>query len=86
LREEVFFCRLEPFEIPIWPNGAPASEGVGIKIPADSGWFRRTCGKMATATGKIIVMGMTIARHVLNQARWSYCKGRVDEGSGSSTK
>lgn len=62
-----FFCQLEAIETLIWLMEAPAAERVGIEIPGDGGGFARQCCKMATGTGKTIVMAMVIAWHVLNK-------------------
>ena len=62
-----FFCQLEAVETLIWLTEAPAAERVGIEIPGDGGAFARRCCKMATGTGKTIVMAMTIAWHILNK-------------------
>ena len=62
-----FFCQLEAIETLIWLNEAPDSEKVGIEIPSDGGEFRRLCSKMATGSGKTIVMAMLIAWQVLNK-------------------
>jgi len=62
-----FFCQLEAVETLIWLTEAPAAERVGIEIPGDGGGFERQCCKMATGTGKTIVMAMVIAWHVLNK-------------------
>jgi type III restriction enzyme len=62
-----FFCQLEAVETLIWLTEAPAAERVGIEIPGDGGDFMRQCCKMATGTGKTIVMAMTIAWHILNK-------------------
>jgi len=63
-----FFCQLEAMETLIWLTEAPAAERVGIEIPGDNGDFVRQCCKMATGSGKTIVMAMTIAWQVLNKA------------------
>ncbi|MDH7478569.1 MAG: DEAD/DEAH box helicase family protein [Syntrophomonadaceae bacterium] len=63
----LFFCQLEAIETLIWLEEAPASEKVGIEIPGDGGDFRRLCCKMATGSGKTIVMAMLIAWQVLNK-------------------
>ena len=63
-----FFCQLEAVETLIWLTEAPAADKVGIAIPSDGGLFSRLCGKMATGTGKTIVMAMVIAWHLLNKA------------------
>lgn len=62
-----FFCQLEAVETLIWLLEAPPAERVGIEVPGDGGDFTRQCCKMATGTGKTIVMAMTIAWHVLNK-------------------
>ena len=43
---------------------------MGLDIPGDGGDFRRLCAKMATGTGKTIVMAMVIAWHVLNKTTY----------------
>lgn len=63
-----FFCQLEAVETLIWLVEAPAAERVGIDIPGDGGDFMRQCCKMATGSGKTIVMAMVIAWHFLNKA------------------
>ena len=62
-----FFCQLEAVETLIWLLEAPAAERVGIDIPGDGGKFVRQCCKMATGSGKTIVMAMVIAWHILNK-------------------
>jgi len=66
-RRRFFFCQLEAVERLIWLTEAPAAERVGIEIPGDGGDFDRRCCKMATGTGKTIVMAMVIAWHILNK-------------------
>lgn len=63
-----FFCQLEAVETLIWLTESPAAERVGIEIPGDGGAFVRQCCKMATGSGKTIVMAMVIAWQVLNKA------------------
>ncbi len=65
-----FFCQLEAIETIIWLIEAPEAERVGIEIPSDGGLFRRLCSKMATGTGKTIVMAMLIAWQVLNKVTY----------------
>ena len=65
-----FFCQLEAIETLIWLTEAPASERVGIEIPSDGGPFPRLCCKMATGSGKTIVMAMLIAWQVLNKVTY----------------
>jgi type III restriction enzyme len=66
----LFFCQLEAIETLIWLTEAPASERVGIEIPSDGGTFTRLCSKMATGSGKTIVMAMLIAWQVLNKVTY----------------
>ena len=66
-----FFCQLEAAETLIWLAEAPESEKVGLDLPGDGGEFRRLCAKMATGTGKTVVMAMVIAWHVLNKGTYS---------------
>jgi len=66
-RRRFFFCQLEAIETLIWLTEAPAAERVGIEIPGDGGAFVRQCAKMATGSGKTIVMAMLIAWQVLNK-------------------
>ena len=64
---QFFFCQLEAIETLIWLTEAPASERVGIEIPSDGGAFQRYCSKMATGSGKTVVMAMLISWQVLNK-------------------
>ena len=64
-----FFCQLEAIETLIWLTEASQAEKVGIEIPSDGGLFERLCLKMATGTGKTIVMAMLISWQVLNKVR-----------------
>jgi len=61
-----FFCQLETVETVIWLTEAPAAEKVGITVPSDGGEFARLCAKMATGTGKTMV----IAWQCLNKATY----------------
>ena len=65
-----FFCQLEAVETLIWLTEAPPADKVGITIPSDSGAFKRLCAKMATGSGKTIVMAMVIAWHILNKVTY----------------
>ena len=65
-----FFCQLEAIETLIWLAEAPESERVGIKVPRDGGEFTRLCSKMATGSGKTILMAMLIAWQVLNKVTY----------------
>ena len=66
----MFFCQLEAIETLIWLTEAPASERVGIAIPSDGGAFQRLCCKMATGSGKTVVMAMLVAWQVLNKVTY----------------
>ncbi|MGB2988202.1 MAG: DEAD/DEAH box helicase family protein, partial [Phycisphaerae bacterium] len=65
-----FFCQLESIETLIWLTDASPAERQGIGIPGDGGAFRRLCAKMATGSGKTIVMAMLIAWQVLNKVTY----------------
>lgn len=62
-----FFCQLEAIETLIWLTEAPEADRTGITVPGDGGDFSRWCSKMATGSGKTIVMAQLIAWHVLNK-------------------
>lgn len=62
-----FFCQLEAIETLIWLTEAPAADKVGIHIQGDGGDFERWCSKMATGSGKTIIMSMIIAWNFLNK-------------------
>jgi len=62
-----FFCQLEAIETLIWLTEAPEADKTGIDIPGDGGDFSRWCNKMATGSGKTIVMSMLIAWNILNK-------------------
>jgi type III restriction enzyme len=65
-----FFCQLEAIETLIWFAEAPAAEKTGIIVPSDGGNFSRLCAKMATGSGKTIVMAMVIVWHVINKVTY----------------
>jgi type III restriction enzyme len=65
-----FFCQLEAVETLIWLTEAPPAERVGIDIPTDGGDFVRWCTKMATGTGKTVVMSMLITWNILNKLKF----------------
>ena len=65
-----FFCQLEAIETLIWLTEGPESDRVGIKVPGDGGDFTRLCAKMATGSGKTILMAMLIAWQVINKATY----------------
>ena len=62
----LFFCQIEAAETLIWLVEGPAAEKQGVNIPKDGELVRRAC-KMATGSGKTVVMGMVIAWQVLNK-------------------
>ena len=66
-RRRFFFCQLEAIETLIWLTEAAPRERTGIEIPGDGGAFIRECCKMATGTGKTVVMAMVIAWQILNK-------------------
>jgi type III restriction enzyme len=55
-----FFCQMEAIETLIWLNEVAMEKQV-IQIPSDNGPFTRLCCKMATGSGKTVVMGMLFA-------------------------
>ena len=61
-----FFCQLEAVETLI---GSPRGRRESVKASTcrDGGPFPRLCAKMATGSGKTLVMAMVIAWHVLNR-------------------
>src|SRR6266700_3709358 len=63
----LFFCQLEAIETLMWLTEAPESEKVGIQVPSDGGEFLRLCCKMATGSGKTLLMAMLIAWQSLNK-------------------
>jgi type III restriction enzyme len=71
---QFFFCQLEAMETLIWLVEAPPADRQGIDVPGDGGAFVRWCSKMATGSGKTIVMAMLIAWHVLNKATYQQDK------------
>ena len=66
----LFFCQIEAIETIIWLIEAPESERQGIKIHGDGSSFQRLCSKMATGSGKTIVMAMLIAWQAINKATY----------------
>ena len=69
-----FFCQLEAIETLIWLAEAPDSEKTGIEIKGDGGEFQRLCSKMATGSGKTIVMAMLMAWQILNKVAYGQDK------------
>ena len=65
-----FYCQLEAIETLIWLTEAPAADKVGIDVPSDGGAFERRCSKMATGSGKTLVMGLLIVWQVINKVTY----------------
>lgn len=63
----LFFCQLEAVETAIWLTEAAPSEKQGIDLPSEPEGWQRECFKMATGTGKTVVMAMLIAWQSLNK-------------------
>ena len=61
-----YFCQIEAIETLIWHVEASADYKQGIAIPGDGGAWERLCNKMATGSGKTMVMAMIITWQVLN--------------------
>lgn len=61
-----YFCQVEAIETLIWHVEAPQDYKQGVAIPGDGGAWERVCNKMATGTGKTMVMAMIITWQVLN--------------------
>ncbi len=65
--DRLFFCQIEALDTIVWMAEARDTERIGIDIPDDGGEFVRLCLKMATGTGKTIVMAMLMAWQTLNK-------------------
>jgi len=63
----LFFCQIEAIETLIWLIEASETEKQGIEIKGDGSPFQRLCSKMATGSGKTIVMAMLIAWQIVNK-------------------
>jgi len=61
-----YFCQIEAIETLIWWVEASAEFRQGIFLPGDGGPWERVCCKMATGTGKTLVMGMIVVWQVAN--------------------
>jgi len=68
--KKLFFCQLEAIETLIWFIEAPDTEKQGIKLEGDGGNIERLCSKMATGTGKTVVMAMLIAWQIINKVTY----------------
>ncbi|MBU2638553.1 MAG: DEAD/DEAH box helicase family protein [Nanoarchaeota archaeon] len=67
---KLFFCQIEAIETLIWLIEASESEKQGIEIAGDGSPFQRLCSKMATGSGKTILMAMLIAWQIINKATY----------------
>lgn len=65
-----FFCQLEAAETLIWLAEAPTAEKIGVEILSDGSSFQRLCAKMATGSGKTVVMAMILAWQILNKVTY----------------
>ena len=63
---DFFFCQLEAIETLIFLVEARDTFKQGLEIPKDE-TLNRLCCKMATGTGKTVIMAMTIAWQILNK-------------------
>ena len=68
--QKFFYCQIEAIETLLFLNEAPDNYKVGVEIPNDGGPFPRLCSKMATGTGKTVVMAMLTAVHILNKTTY----------------
>ena len=65
-----FFCQMEAMETLIWLVESDEAARIGINILGDGGKFLRLCSKLATGTGKTVVMAMLIAWQTINRATY----------------
>ena len=61
-----YFCQLEAIETLIWWVEASPEFRQGVFVPGDGGPWERVCSKMATGTGKTLLMAMIVTWQVLN--------------------
>ena len=61
-----YFCQLEAIETLTWWLEASPEFRQGVFVQGDGGAWQRLCCKMATGTGKTVVMAMIVAWQVLN--------------------
>lgn len=61
-----YFCQPEAIETLIWWVEGPAEYQQGIHVPGDGSPWERLCNKMATGSGKTVLMAMIITWQVLN--------------------
>jgi len=69
-----YFCQIEAIETLIWwVEGSPEFRQ-GIYLPGDGGPWERVCSKMATGTGKTLVMGMIVVWQATNALTYAQRK------------
>ena len=68
--EPLFFCQLEAIETIIWMAESDLSERRNLLLSGDGGPFARYCSKMATGSGKTVVMAMLIVWQTLNNLHY----------------
>lgn len=61
-----YYCQLEAIETLIWWQEASPEFRQGVFVPGDGGTWQRLCCKMATGTGKTVVMAMIVVWQALN--------------------
>ncbi len=66
-QQPLFWCQLEAIETAIWLTEASLAEKQGINILNDGSAWERQCLKLATGTGKTVIMAMLIAWQALNK-------------------
>jgi type III restriction enzyme len=66
-----FFCQIEAAETIIFFSEGPDKDKVGIEVPKEhsASDLPRMCCKMATGSGKTIIMAMLIAWQILNKVQ-----------------
>lgn len=65
--QRLFWCQIEAVETAIWFAESSPAEKQGLDIPKDGGEWERQCLKLATGTGKTVIMAMLIAWQALNK-------------------
>lgn len=65
--QRLFWCQLEAIETAIWLTESSPADKLGIEIPKDNEEWERQCLKLATGSGKTVVMAMLIAWQALNK-------------------
>ncbi len=61
-----YYCQIEAIETLIWWVEGAQEFRQGVFLPGDGGPWERVCSKMATGTGKTLVMGMIVVWQVAN--------------------